>query len=352
VAGEAAVLAGCRYYFGYPITPQNELPEYLSVRLPAIGGTFIQAESEVASINMVLGASAAGGRVMTSSSSPGISLKQEGISYMAGQELPAVIVNMMRGGPGLGNIAPSAADYFQATRGGAHGDYRTPVLAPAGCQELAELTFTAFEIADKYRTPVLVLGDGLMGQVMEPVVFPDPIDPADLPKKDYILEGCKGREPRAIFSMLLGQQGELYYHNLDLQKKYDLITEKEIRWERYLTEDAEIIVVAYGTASRISRAAVEELRDQGVKAGMFRPITLWPFPKKQLRALAQGDRKIAVFELCLGQMVEDVILSVGDRAKIYFHGLPGGIIPTPADISDYIKSAQADDGKVGRRIEI
>ncbi len=352
VVGEAAVRAGCRYYFGYPITPQNELPEYLSGRLPEVGGTFIQAESEVASINMVLGASAAGGRVMTSSSSPGISLKQEGISYLAGQELPAVIANMMRGGPGLGNIAPSAADYFQATRGGAHGDYRTPVLAPAGCQELAELTFTAFDIADKYRTPVMLLGDGLMGQVMEPVAFPDPIDPASLPKKDYILDGCKGREPRAIFSMLLGQQGELYYHNLKLQEKYDRITEQETRWETYLTDDAEVIVVAYGTASRISQAAVDDLRAAGVKAGMFRPITLWPFPKAQLRALAGPGRKIAVFELSLGQMVEDVILSVGDRSEIYFHGLPGGIIPTPADIADYIKSALAGDGKVGRRMEI
>ena len=207
--GEAAVRAGCRYYFGYPITPQNELPEYLSARMLDVGGTFIQGESEVASINMVLGASVAGGRAMTSSSSPGISLKQEGISYMAGMELPAVIINMMRGGPGLGNIAPSAADYFQATRGGGHGDYRTPVLAPAGGQELVDLTFVAFDLADKYRNPVMILGDGLMGQVMEPVVFPDFINLKDLPKKDWILDGCKGRPPRAIYSMLLGQQGEL-----------------------------------------------------------------------------------------------------------------------------------------------
>ncbi|MBT3255024.1 MAG: 3-methyl-2-oxobutanoate dehydrogenase subunit beta, partial [Deltaproteobacteria bacterium] len=205
VVAEAAVRAGCRYYFGYPITPQNELPEYLSARMPEIGGTFIQGESEVASINMVLGASVAGGRVMTSSSSPGVSLKQEGISYMAGMELPGVIINMMRGGPGLGNISPSAADYFQATRGGAHGDYRTPVLAPGGSQELADLTFVAFDIADNYRTPVMLLGDGLMGQVMEPVIFPDFIDLEDLPKKDWILDGCKDREPRALFSMLLGQ---------------------------------------------------------------------------------------------------------------------------------------------------
>jgi 2-oxoglutarate ferredoxin oxidoreductase subunit alpha len=351
VVGEAAVRAGCRYYFGYPITPQNELPEYLSEKLPQVGGTFIQAESEIASINMVLGAAAAGGRTMTSSSSPGVSLKQEGISYLAGQELPAVIANMMRGGPGLGNIAPSAADYFQATRGGGHGDYRTPVLAPAGCQELAELTFTAFDLADKYRTPVMLLGDGLMGQVMEPVVFPDPVDLADLPAKDYILDGCAGREPRAIFSMLLGQQGELYHHNLHLQEKYQLIAAEETRWDTYQADDAELLVVAYGSASRISQAAVDALRAEGVKAGLFRPITLWPFPKKQLREAAAG-KKVAVFELCLGQMVEDVILSVGERAEIYFHGLPGGIIPTPAEVADYFKSALAGDGKVGRRMVI
>ncbi len=352
VAGEAAVRAGCRYYFGYPITPQNELPEYMSARLLDVGGTFIQAESEIASINMVLGAAVAGGRAMTSSSSPGVSLKQEGISYMAGQEVPAVVVNMMRGGPGLGNIAPSAADYFQATRGGGHGDYRTPVLAPAGCQELAELTFLAFDLADEYRNPVVILGDGLMGQVMEPVVFPDFIDLDDLPQKDWILDGCQGREPRAIYSMLLGQQGELYHHNLHLQEKYDRIIAQEQRWETYLTDDAELIVVAYGTASRIAKAAIEEVREEGLKAGLFRPITLWPYPKEHLRSLAQDGRKVAVFELCLGQMVEDVMLSVGERAEIYFYGIPGGLIPTPADVAAFLNSVDRGDGQVGRRIEI
>ncbi|MEW5914577.1 MAG: 3-methyl-2-oxobutanoate dehydrogenase subunit VorB [Thermodesulfobacteriota bacterium] len=349
---EAAVRAGCRFFSGYPITPQNELPEYLSWRLPQVGGTFIQAESELSAINMVLGAAAVGTRALTSSSSPGVSLKQEGISYLAGQELPAVIANMMRGGPGLGNIAASAADYFQATRGGGHGDYRTPVLAPAGCQELAEVTFLAFDLADKYRTPVMLLGDGLIGQVMEPVSFPDPIDPADLPPKDYILDGCKGRAPRAIFSMLLGQQGELYKHNLHLQEKYEQITAAEQRWEEYLTEDAEIIAVAYGTASRIAMSAVEELRAEGVKAGLFRPITLWPYPKQALRKLAQGGVKVAVFELSAGQMVEDVMLSVGERAPIFFYGIPGGVIPTPADVIDFLRSALKGDGKVGRRVEI
>jgi 2-oxoglutarate ferredoxin oxidoreductase subunit alpha len=291
VVGEAAVRAGCRYYFGYPITPQNELPEYLSARLLEVGGTFIQAESEVASINMVLGASVAGGRVMTSSSSPGIALKQEGISYMAGQEVPAVIVNMMRGGPGLGNIAPSAADYFQATRGGGHGDYRTPVLAPAGCQELAELTFVAFDLADQYRTPVMLLGDGLMGQVMEPVVFPDFIDLKDLPEKDWILDGCEGREARAIYSMLLGQKGELYYHNVHLHEKYEQITDQELRWETKYTDDADMIVVAYGTAARIAESAIEDLRQEGMAAGLFRPITLWPYPKATLRDRSGPTRR-------------------------------------------------------------
>ena len=351
IVGEAAVRAGCRYYFGYPITPQNELPEYLSARMLEVGGTFIQAESEIASINMVLGASVAGGRTMTSSSSPGVSLKQEGISYMAGQELPAVIINMMRGGPGLGNIAPSAADYFQATRGGAHGDYRTPVLAPAGCQELADLTSVAFDIADRYRTPVLLMGDGLMGQVMEPVVFPDFIELEDLPKKDYILDGCKGREPRAHFSMLL-QDGRLHEHNLHLQEKYNQITGNELRWETKTDDEDEMIIVAYGTAARIAESAIEELKAENLNVGLFRPITLWPYPTAALRELASKVSKVAVFELCAGQMVEDVVLSVGDRAEIYFYGLPGGIIPTPADLADFLRSAAGGDGKVGRRIDV
>jgi 2-oxoglutarate ferredoxin oxidoreductase subunit alpha len=350
--GEAAVRAGCRYYFGYPITPQNELTEYMSWRLREEGGEFIQAESEIAAANMVLGAAAAGGRAMTSSSSPGIALKQEALSYMAGQELPCVVANMMRGGPGLGNIAPSAADYFQATRGGGNGDYRTPVLAPAGNQELADLTFVAFDLADEYRTPVMLLGDGLMGQVMEPVKFKDPVDLANLPKKDWALDGAKGRDPRRIYSMFLGQQGELKDHNFKLQAKYDQIAEKETRWEEYLTDDAELIVVAYGSASRIAREAINELRESGVKAGLFRPITLYPYPKKQLRALAKPGRKVAVFELCMGQMVEDVMLSVGERSPIYFFGVPGGVIPTPDDVLEFLNSTLAEDGKVGGRVEI
>jgi len=351
VLGEAAVLAGCRFYAGYPITPQNELPEYLSGRLPQVGGTFIQGESEIASINMIIGATAAGARAMTSSSSPGISLKQEGISYLAGMELPAVIANTMRGGPGLGNIAPSAADYFQATRGGGHGDYRTPVLAPSGCQELAEVTFLAFDIADKYRTPVMILGDGMMGQTMEPVVFPDPIDPKDLPRRDYILDGCKGREPRAIYSMIL-DINLMYQHNLKLLEKYEQITANETRWDTVGTDGAEIVVVAYGTAARIAESAIEELAGRGPKIGLFRPITLWPFPTKQLRSLSENVSKIAVFEFSAGQMIEDVIMSVGDRAEIYFYGVPGGIVPTPAEVAGFLSSVNSGDGKVGRRIEV
>jgi 2-oxoglutarate ferredoxin oxidoreductase subunit alpha len=316
-----------------------------------VGGTFIQGESEIASINMVLGASSAGARAMTSSSSPGIALKQEGISYLAGQELPAVVVNMMRGGPGLGNIAPSGADYFQATRGGGNGDYRTPVLAPAGCQELVDMTFLAFDLADKYRTPVVILGDGLMGQVMEPVVFPDFVELSSLPKKDWALDGCKGREPRAIFSMILNVN-LMYKHNLHLREKYDLITAQEQRWETVQTDDADLLVVAYGTPSRIAQSAIEELHAEGMAAGLFRPITLWPYPTPALRQLAGRVKKIAVFEFSLGQMLEDVILSVGDRAEIYFYGLPGGIVPTPAEVGEFIKSASRGDGKVGRRIEV
>jgi 2-oxoglutarate ferredoxin oxidoreductase subunit alpha len=350
VVGEAAVRAGCRFYAGYPITPQNELPEYLSARMLEVGGTFIQGESEIASINMALGAASAGVRAMTSSSSPGIALKQEGISYMAGQELPGVIVNMMRGGPGLGNIAPSGADYFQATRGGGNGDYRTPVLAPAGCQELVDMTFVAFDLADKYRTPVMILGDGLMGQVMEPVVFPDFVEIETLPKKEWAVTGCKGREPRALFSMLLNVN-LLYQHNLRLQQKYDEITAKEQRWETAMTEGASLLVVAYGTPARIAESAIEELRGEGIAAGLFRPITLWPYPTAPLRTLASKIGKVAVFEFSMGQMLEDVTLGVGDRAEIYFHGVPGGIVPTPSDVAEFLRSAVKGDGKVGRRIE-
>ena len=351
VVGEAAVRAGCRYYFGYPITPQNELPEYMSWRLPEVGGSFIQGESEIASVNMVMGAAGAGGRVMTSSSSPGISLKLEGISYMAGMELPAVIVNMMRGGPGLGNIAPSQADYFQATKGGGHGDYHCLVLGPAGAQELADLTYEAFFLADRYRTPVMILGDGLIGQMMEPVVMPQMLDLASLPEKDYILDGCQGRAKRTVYSYIPGPD-DLWEHNQKLQEKYAEITRNEIRFETYKTDDAEMVIVAYGTASRIAKGAVNELRATGVKVGLFRPISLWPYPKAALRAVAENVKTVCVFEMSAGQMVEDVMLSVGTRAPIYFYGVPGGPIPTPADVKAFLESVLAGDNKVGGKVDV
>jgi 2-oxoglutarate/2-oxoacid ferredoxin oxidoreductase subunit alpha len=351
IVAEAAVRAGLRFYAGYPITPQNELPEYLSARLPEVGGVFIQGESEIASVNMIMGASVVGARVMTSSSSPGISLKQEGFSYLAGLELPAVIANIMRGGPGLGNIQPAQADYFQATRGGGNGDYRFLVFAPAGAQELCDITTAAFEMADKYRNPVMLMGDGLMGQVMEPVIFPDPVDVDTLPKKDWVLDGCQGRAKHILYSMKL-EASELLDHNLHLQSKYDRMTDTERRWEYYQTEGAEVIGVAYGTVARIMKGAVAELRKKGYPVGLFRPISLWPFPKPELRALARGGVKFAVFELSAGQMVEDVALSLGQRAEIIFHGLPSGPMPTPSQMVEFLLSVLKDDGRLGRRYDI
>ena len=336
VIGEAATLAGCRFYAGYPITPQNELPEYMSVRFSELeDAIFVQAESELAAINMVMGASMAGIRAMTSSSSPGISLKQEGISYIAGMELPAVIVNIMRGGPGLGNIAPSQQDYFQATRGGGHGGYRTIVLAPCSGQELVTLTIKAFDLADAYRNPVVLLGDGLMGQMMEPVIFPDPIDPAALPQKDWTLGGAEGRDGRLIASLLLDPV-RMEQFNWKLARKYAAICERETEHESYLLDDAVIAVVAFGTAARIAKGAVNRAREAGFKAGLFRPITLWPFPEKELRALTRTIKHVLVFEMNFGQMVEDVKISVGEQAMVHFHGRPGGIISTPHEIADAI----------------
>jgi 2-oxoglutarate ferredoxin oxidoreductase subunit alpha len=336
VIGEAAILAGCRFYAGYPITPQNEVPEYLSGRLAKVkDAVFIQAESELAAINMVMGASMTGVRAMTSSSSPGISLKQEGISYIAGMELPAVIVNIMRGGPGLGNIAPSQQDYFQATRAGGHGGYRTIVLAPYSGQELVTLTMKAFDLADDYRMPVVLLGDGLMGQMMEPVTFPDPIDPATLPAKDWILDGAKKREARLIASLLLDPL-KMEQHNWKLARKYETICDRETDHEAYLLDDAVVAIVAFGTAARIAKGAVNRLRKKGLKVGLFRPITLWPFPEKELRAFTSTIKHLFVFEMNFGQMVEDVKISVGEQAAVHFHGRPGGIISTPHEIADAV----------------
>jgi len=330
---EAATRAGCRFFAGYPITPQNELPEYMSKRFAELeDATFIQAESELAAINMVMGASMAGLRAMTSSSSPGISLKQEGISYMAGMELPAVVVNIMRGGPGLGNIAPTQQDYFQATRGGGHGGYRTIVLAPYSGQELVTLTMKAFDLADAYRMSVILLGDGLIGQMMEPVTFPDPIDPATLPEKDWVLDGARGRNSRFIASLRLDPV-QMEQFNWKLARKYAAICERETEHESYLLDDAIVAVVAFGTAARIAKGAVNQVRKVGLKAGLFRPITLWPFPGKELRALTHTIKNLLVFEMNFGQMVEDVKISVGEQATVHFHGRPGGIISTPHDIA-------------------
>ena len=333
--GEAAIQAGCRYYFGYPITPQNELPEYMSRRLAEVsGGVFIQAESELAAINMVLGASVAGGRAMTSSSSPGISLKQEGISFLAGQELPAVIVNVVRGGPGLGNIAPAQSDYFQATRGGGHGDYRTIVLAPSSVQEMADLTALAFDLADNYRTPVIVLADGMLGQMMEPVKISSR-KRKKLPAKDYILTGAKGRPARLVRSLILDVKAE-EDHNWKLFRKYQRIEQNEVRYETFLLDDAEMAVLAYGTAARIARGAIKRLRKEGQKVGMIRPITLWPFPAGIIQETAKNLHDFFVFEMSTGQMVEDVRLSLEGKGRIHFHGRPGGVISTPAELSRII----------------
>ena len=339
IIGEAAVRAGCRFYAGYPITPQNELAEYLAGAMARLNdGTFIQAESEVAAINMVIGASMAGARCMTSSSSPGISLKQEGISFLAAQELPSVIVNTMRGGPGLGNIAPAQGDYFQATRGGGHGDYRCIVLAPGGGQELADLTVKAFDYADYYRIPTMILGDGLMGQMMEPVVFSDPVNIKDLPSKTWILDGAKKRTPRLIASLLLDPYKE-EAHNWKLQRKYDTISREVILSESWMTEDADLVVVAYGTAARIAKGAIKQVRENGFKVGLFRPITLWPFPESSIKALANsGIREYLVFEMSLGQMVDDVKISLAGAGNISFYGRPGGVVSTPDEIAYVIKN--------------
>jgi 2-oxoglutarate/2-oxoacid ferredoxin oxidoreductase subunit alpha len=333
---EAAIRAGATLYFGYPITPQNEVGEYMSRRLPTIpGGAYIQAETEVASINMVYGAACTGRRAMTSSSSPGISLMMEGISYLAGAELPAVIVSIMRAGPGLGNINPEQADYFQATKGGGHGSYRLTVLAPASVQEMADLTVLAFDLADKYRNPVMVAADGNLGQMMEPVelkdAYPNPHD-----HSGWALTGAKGRKGHTVSSIYLEADAmEEYIHHL--YQKYDAIERDETRYEEYLTEDAEVVIVAYGIVSRVVRSAVEALRQDGIKAGMVRPITLWPYPKAVLRKLADQAKFFLACEMSMGQMVEDVQLSVEGRKPVYFYGRQGGNVPAPGEVVAAVK---------------
>ncbi len=338
VLAEAAIMAGCRFYAGYPITPQNEIPAYMSRRMPEVGGVFIQAESEISAINMVFGASLTGIRAMTSSSSPGVSLKQEGISYLAGCELPAVIVNIMRGGPGLGNIAPSQSDYFQATRGGGHGDYRQIVLAPASLQEIVDLTALSFDLADKYRMPAMILGDGILGQMMEPVELQPKAEILKLKSgKNWILNGCKGRKPRIIRSLLLGE-GELERLNQKLQKRYEEIKEKEVRYEVLYGDDSETMLVAYGTTSRICRNIVEKFRAEGKKIGLFRPISLWPFPEKELKKLAKRVDKFLVAEMSCGQLIDDVRLAIDCKKPVHFYGRTGGGVPTEEEIIRYLES--------------
>lgn len=334
--GEGAIKAGCRFYAGYPITPQNELTAYMSKRMEEENGVFIQSESELSAANMVLGAAAAGARAMTSSSSPGISLKQEALSYLAACELPAVVVNVMRGGPGLGNISPAQGDYFQATKGGGHGDYHLLVIAPANCQEMFDLTFEAFALADKYRMPVMILADGMLGQMMEPIEFDEERKPVGIVKKPWAMNGAKKRAPNCIRSLYL-QDGALEGLNNRLQAVYEQVAAHDTKVEEYKTSDADIVIVAYGSMSRISRAAIDHLREEGVKAGLVRPITLWPFPTDVIRNLAEEGKKFLVVEMSAGQMLEDVRLSVQNDKSISFLGRTGGGFSSENDIIEKVK---------------
>ena len=332
---EAAVIAGCDAYFGYPITPQNEISAYLAHRMAEEGRVFIQSESELAAINMVFGASATGKRAMTSSSSPGISLMQEGMSYLAGAELPAVVINVMRGGPGLGNISAAQGDYFQATRGGGHGDYKTIVFGPSSVQEMADCTSLAFDLADQYRMTVMILADGVLGQMMEPLTL-EPKAHRELPPKDWALTGRKGRGQNIVRSLYLGE-GALERLNEKLQAKYREIQEKEVRCEEYRVEDAEIVIVAYGIVARIARAAVDQAREEGIPIGLIRPITLWPFPSQQISRAAEEFRIFLTMEMSSGQMLDDVKLAVAGKAPVLFYGRMGGGMPTVDEVLGRIR---------------
>lgn len=340
---EAAIRGGCRYFFGYPITPQNDIPEYMSVRLPEVGGVFLQAESEVAASNMVYGAAGAGARVMTSSSSPGISLKQEGISTIAGAELPCVVVNVMRGGPGIGGIQASQGDYFQATKGGGHGDYHLIVFGPASIQETVNILYDAFDISDRYRTPVMILADGLIGQMMEPVEMPEFKSTEQIQvDKPWAAtgwhEGCG--KPRAVINSLYIADGELEALHERLQARYREIEKNEIRFDSYLAEDAEVLLTAYGTIARVCRSAVDELREEGIKAGLFRPISLWPFPSAALAAAAgrASVKQVLAVEISAGQMVEDARLAINGAKPVDFLGHPGSQIATVSEIKERVRA--------------
>ncbi len=337
--GRAAIEAGCNAFFGYPITPQNELPEYMSRELPKAGGVFVQSESELSAINMVYGAAGAGARVMTSSSSPGIALKQEGLSYMAGSELPAVVIDVMRGGPGLGGIQAAQADYFMLTRGGGNGDYRAIVLSPGNVQEAVDMIMEGFDLADFYRIVVMIAVDGIIGQMMEPVEF-NYKSKYNLGEKTWATSGTKEkREPNIINSLYLNTN-ILYEHNLNLQKKYDTIVEKHQDAELYKTDDASLVVVSYGTMSRVCRSVVDIMRDEGKKIGLFRPKSLWPFPKKYFDEVKNVKAYISV-EMSLGQMVEDVRLAVNGKIPVHFYGKTGGIIPSVDDVRECLDKLYA-----------
>ena len=334
---EAAIIVGCRHYFGYPITPQTEIAAYMAKRMPKIGGTFLQAESEVAAINMVYGVASTGYRVMTSSSSPGIALKSEGLSYMAGADLPALVVNVQRGGPGLGGIQPSQSDYFQATRSGGHGDFRMIVLAPSSVQEMAEFTVKGFELADKYRMTAMILADGTMGQMMEPVNLD--FDVAPMPEKPWATTGTKMARPHNIVNSLFLSPDQLERTNFERFERYAKIEETEAMYEEYLMEDAEICIAAFGIAARVAKNAINEARAQGIKVGMIRPKTLWPFPKAPFRAAADRVKAMISVELSMGQMIEDVRLATECRVPVTLCNRVGGMIPAPEQILAAIQAA-------------
>lgn len=334
--GEAAIRAGCMHFFGYPITPQTEVPEYLSKRLPEVGGVYVQAESEVAASNMIYGCGAAGVRVFTSSSSPGISLMAEAISYMAGSEVPVVLINIVRGGPGLGGILPAQSDYWQATRSTGHGDFRVMVLAPSSVQEAVDLMMHAFDLADKYRNPVMVMGDGIIGQMMEPVEFKEPAK-IELPSKTWAACGAKGRRANQVHSLFLDPV-KLEEHNWKLKRKYDEIEKNEQKWELYNCDESyDIVIVAYGTTARICKTTIDMLKEEGISVGLIRPISLYPFPYQAVKDAAEKAKKVFVVELSTGQMIEDVKLATLEKQPVHFYGRTGGMVPSPEEVYEEVK---------------
>ncbi len=339
---EAALQAGCHHFFGYPITPQTEVAAYMSKRMPKVGGTYLQAESEVAAINMVYGAASAGVRAMTSSSSPGISLKSEGISYLAGSDLPCLIVNVQRGGPGLGGIQPSQADYWQATRAPGHGDLHILVFAPSSIQEMVDMVFEAFELADTYRMPAMIFADGMLGQMMEPISFPEK-QVKSFDKFSWAACGHQGKRKHNVINSLYLKPDELEQTVLERFKRYEIVKEKHTQWEEYLLEDAEYVVVAYGATSRIARSAINTAREQGIKVGLIRPKTIWPYPTEAVKKAADTAKAFLCVEMSMGQMVDDVRLAVNGKAPVAFFGHTGGIVPTPAEVLDEIRKLAGGD---------